>query len=56
MAGTVGLPPIPNMPSRHAQEKICVFIMEDESSDKGPEFYFEADGSSFGRRKAEGSV
>lgn len=56
MPGTVGLPPIPNMPSRHAQGEICFFIMDGELSDKGTEMYFEADGSNFGRTKAEGSV
>jgi len=56
MAETVGLSPIPNMPSRHSQGKICDFSMEGEPSDKGTEFYSEACGSNFGRTKAEGSM
>ena len=51
MAGTVGLPAIPNMLSRHSQWEIWGFSMEGNT-----EFYFEAGGSSFGRTKAEGSM
>lgn len=56
MAETVGLPPIPNMPSRHAQGKICDFSTESEPRDMGTEIYSEACGSNVGRTKAEGSV